>query len=138
MKFKINNIEWEVKEISNADMQDKYCLDDKFTHGATIYSENIIYINKDSKNILRTLKHELMHVWLFEYGHNQDEKEFNNEDVCEIVASSNDFINEVVGQYKQDKQVCYVENKDWNELSDYQKELILKNIKKQPIGITSI
>lgn len=49
--------------------------------------------------MVKTLKHELTHVWLYEYGHNQEEKEFNNEDVCEIVASSNDFINEIVNQY---------------------------------------
>lgn len=99
MKFNINNTEWIIKEINNADMQDKFCLDDKFTHGITVYSENTIYLNKDSKNMLKALKHELTHVWLSEYGHNQDEKEFNNEDICEIVASSNDFINEVVNQY---------------------------------------
>ncbi len=108
MKFKINNSEWEIKEISNADMQDKYCLDDEFTHGITIYSENTIYLNKDSKNIIRILKHELTHVWLYEYGHNQDEKEFNNEEVCEIVASSNDFINEVVKRYRS-KEITYEE-----------------------------
>ena len=54
---------------------------------------------KDQANIIKTLKHELTHVWLYEYGHNQSEKEFNNENVCEIVASSNDFINEIVEQY---------------------------------------
>lgn len=100
MKFKINNTEWKIEEISNADMQDRYGIDDKFTHGITIYSENTIYLNKNSKNIIRTLKHELMHVWLHEFGHNQDEKEFNCEDVCEIVASSNDFINETIYQYQ--------------------------------------
>lgn len=99
MKFKINNNRWEIKEISNAEMQDKYSLEDTFTHGITVYSENTIYINQDTVNKGRTLKHELTHVWLWEYGHNQEEKEFNNEDICEIVACSNDFINEVVNQY---------------------------------------
>lgn len=55
---------------------------------------------KDQANIIRTLKHELTHVWLYEYGHNQnDDKTFTYEDVCEVVASSNDFINEIVDQY---------------------------------------
>lgn len=85
--------------------------------------------------MVKTLKHELTHVWLYEYGHNQDEKEFNNEDVCEIVASSNDFINEAIEQYIQHKQVCHVENKKWEDLSDYEKELILKGIKESPIKI---
>ena len=42
-----------------------------------------------------------MHVWLYEYGHRADEKQFNEEDICEIVASSNDFINEVVNKYSK-------------------------------------
>ncbi|MCI8482227.1 MAG: hypothetical protein HFJ27_04000 [Clostridia bacterium] len=101
MKFKINNREWEIKEISNADMKNEYETENKFIHGITIYSENTICLNKDSKDMIKNLKHELIHAWLYEYGHNQDEKEFNNEDVCEIVASSNDFINEVIEEYKK-------------------------------------
>ena len=42
-----------------------------------------------------------MHVWLYEFGHRQeDDTTFRYEDICEIVASSNDFINEVVNEYK--------------------------------------
>ena len=61
---------------------------------------------KDQANIIKTLKHELTHVWLYEYGHNQnDDKTFSYEDVCEVLASSNDFINEIVEQYKQNNGV---------------------------------
>lgn len=93
MKFKCNNTEYEIKEVN--------CIEDEVeTVGLTRYQERIIFLKKLDKDfMIRTLKHELMHVWLYEYGHNQDEKEFNNEDVCEIVACSNDFINEVVEQY---------------------------------------
>lgn len=47
---------------------------------------------------METLKHELMHVWLYENGHkNQNNDEiFTYEDVCELVALSNNFINEIV------------------------------------------
>jgi hypothetical protein len=40
-------------------------------------------------------------VWLYEHGHtNQDGKEvFGYEDVCELVALSNDFINKIVKEY---------------------------------------
>lgn len=68
--------------------------------------------------MIRTLKHELVHVWLWEYGHNQHEKEFNSEDVCEIVASSNDFVNEVVEQYKNSKK-SYIEQLKENHKDDY-------------------
>ena len=101
MKFEINGNVWGIKEISSADMDYKFEVNG-FTHGITIYSEHMIYLNIESPDILRTLKHELMHVWLYEYGHNQDNRDFNYEDVCEIVASSNDFINMIVDKYKQE------------------------------------
>lgn len=51
--------------------------------------------------MLLTLKHELMHVFLYENGHkNQDGKEvFSYEDMCELVALSNDSINRIVELY---------------------------------------
>lgn len=93
MKFNINNTEWEIKELQEHELELKDVL------GETVYTKQEIHILKDAKNKKRTLKHELMNVWLWEYGHSQIEKEFTNEDVCEIVACSNDFINEVVEQY---------------------------------------
>jgi hypothetical protein len=51
--------------------------------------------------MLLTLKHELMHVFLYENGHkNQDGKEvFSYEDMCEYTALANDSINRIVGLY---------------------------------------
>lgn len=53
--------------------------------------------------MLLTLKHELMHIWLYENGHkNQDGKEiFSYEDICELCALSNDFINKIVKLYEK-------------------------------------
>ena len=53
------------------------------------------------EQMLLTLKHELMHVWLYENGHtNQNGDEvFNYEDVCEYVALSNNSINRIVNEY---------------------------------------
>ncbi len=69
--------------------------------GLTVYVEQKILLLKGQPNIERTLKHELTHVWLYEYGHNQHEenKTYGYEDICEIVASSNDFINEIANKY---------------------------------------
>lgn len=100
MEFEINNCKWLIKEVSNEEMNEIGGKEGYYTHGYTCYSQNIIYINKTSPEKERTLKHELTHCWLYNYGHNQDEKEFNNEDVCEIVASSNDFINNIVEKYR--------------------------------------
>lgn len=56
--------------------------------------------------MLLTLKHELMHVWLYENGHtNQKGDEiFSYEDVCEYVALSNDSINRIVNEYLKIKK----------------------------------
>lgn len=66
-----------------------------------------LYILKNGKfeNMLLTLKHELMHVWLYENGHtNQNGDEiFDYEDVCELVALSNSSINRIVNLYLEIK-----------------------------------
>ena len=104
MKFKINNTEWTIEEVDEATINNEMKSDG--TLGVTIYKTQTIMLLKDQANITKTLKHELTHVWLYEYGHNQnDDKTFSYEDVCEVVASSNDFINEKVKQYKEQNGV---------------------------------
>lgn len=80
---------------------DKICC--KVTYvGKTQYDVGKVYIEKGTKeDMLLTLKHELMHIWLYEHGHiNQDAKrKFSYEDLCEYVAYSNDFINKIVNKY---------------------------------------
>lgn len=74
--------------------------------GRSHYEEKTIYIeNGDFKDMMLTLKHELMHVWLYENGHtNQNNEEtFGYEDVCELVALSNDSINRIVKLYLEEK-----------------------------------
>ena len=98
MKFKINNTEWTIIEVDEATINNEMKNDG--TLGVTIYKTQIIMLLKDQANIIKTLKHELTHVWLYEYGHNQNEdKTFTYEDVCEVVASINDFINKIINQY---------------------------------------
>ena len=62
--------------------------------------------NGNFNQMLLTLKHELMHVWLYENGHtNQKGDEiFSYEDVCEYVALSNNSINKIVNLYLQSKE----------------------------------
>ena len=98
MEFKINNTKWTIKDVDELIINNETKTD--CTLGVTIYKTQEILLLNEQANVIKTLKHELMHVWLYEYGHNQHEKEFNFEDVCEIIASSNDFINEVVDEYK--------------------------------------
>lgn len=68
----------------------------------SLYRNQKILLLEDQANIVKTLKHELTHVWLYEYGHPQnDESTYLFEDVCEIVSSSNDFINNIVEKYSK-------------------------------------
>lgn len=97
MKFEINGSEWEIIIVSEDKMNNEQKND--YTLGLTIYSKQEIWLVENQVNMLKTLIHELTHVWLFEYGHNAQEREFNHEDVCEIVASSNNFINEIVQKF---------------------------------------
>mgnify|MGYP004668882109 CR=1 FL=1 len=117
MKFKINNTEWTIEEVDEATINNEMKSDG--TLGVTIYKTQKIMLLKDQANIIKTLKHELTHVWLYEYGHNQnDNKTFTYEDVCEIVASLHDFISEVVEQYKEQNQ-SYIERLKKNYKDDY-------------------
>ena len=66
----------------------------------------MIFIEKGSeKNMLITLKHELMHVWLYENGHkNQNGDEcFSYEDLCEYSALANNSVNKIVKLYIDSK-----------------------------------
>lgn len=99
MKVKINNTEWTIEEVDEATMNNE--MKNDTTLGVTIYKTQKVLILKEQANPIKTLKHELTHVWLYEYGHAQDDNmSYGYEDICEIVASSNDFINEVVNEYK--------------------------------------
>ena len=76
--------------------------------GQSRYDQGMIFIEIGNiKNMLITLKHELMHVWLYENGHtNQNNDEiFNYEDLCELAALSNDSINKVVKAYCRAKNI---------------------------------
>ena len=70
--------------------------------GQTQYDTGEVYVEgATAEEMLLTLKHELMHIWLYENGHkNQDNNEmFSYEDLCEYVALSNNFINRITDKY---------------------------------------
>lgn len=93
--FFINNKKYSIYNVDKIEGKDTYV-------GRSDYDDRTIYVEKEEfKKMLITLKHELMHVWLYENGHtnqNQDEV-FSYEDVCELAALSNDSINEIVKEY---------------------------------------
>lgn len=75
--------------------------------GRSDYEDGTIYVECNTyQQMMYTLKHELMHVWLYENGHkNQNGDEiFSYEDLCEYVALSNDSINCIVDLYLKSKK----------------------------------
>lgn len=99
MTFTINSNEWEIKEVPIEYMEVENAL------AETDYLKQEIRIWDECKCKKNTLKHELCHVWLWEYSHLQnDNDKFHFEQVCQIVANSNDFINEIVDKYVESKK----------------------------------
>lgn len=93
--FIINNRIYTIYDVNKIEGKKTYV-------GQSNYDNKKIFIEKDSlENMLLTLKHELMHVWLYENGHkNQNGDEvFDYEDLCELVALSNNSINKIVKLY---------------------------------------
>lgn len=98
-QFKINNRIYTIYNVDKISGKDNYV-------GRSHYDDRTIYIEKGAKkDMLLTLKHELMHIWLYENGHkNQDGKEvFDYEDMCELVALSNNSINRITKLYLESK-----------------------------------
>lgn len=97
MKFEINNSPREIDFVNDAEMLKE--MGNEHTLGCTIYKTQKILILETQANPIKTLKHELTHAWMYEYAHSQDDKTlYGAEDICEIVSSSNDFINEVINK----------------------------------------
>lgn len=100
-KFIINNKIYTIYDVDKIEGKDNYV-------GRSHYDDRTIYVEKGTKEqMLLTLKHELMHVWLYENGHtNQDGQEiFDYEDMCELSALSNNSINRIVNIYLQNKRL---------------------------------
>lgn len=94
MRFKVNGMEYTIQIVEKLEEGEL---------GNTDYLNNTITLAKCKKNrMLQTLAHELMHIWLFEYGHNQNERNFSNEDVCEIIASSIFDIYRILELFKEE------------------------------------
>lgn len=105
MKFKINNRQWEIKEISQEEMKQKVKEYDGEVEetgryfGSTQPAYQTIYIDKDliEGQKRQTLLHELMHCYILSYLFSQNS--YNEEDLCNISACSHDIINEIVTKY---------------------------------------
>ena len=109
MRFQLNDIGWEIKEISEQELLEKYKeinpKDDVFyVFGICLKIKNVILLSNELEESQkkRTLIHELMHAWLWT---NKIELEnFSEEEMCNFTAASYYFINNVVTKYFASKQ----------------------------------
>lgn len=97
MSFTINNKIYHIFNVKRIKGKESYV-------GQSTYDEGLIFIEIGNiKQMLITLKHELMHVWLYENGHkNQKGDEiFSYEDLCEYSALVHDSIERIYREYKK-------------------------------------
>ena len=100
-EFEINNHIYTIYDVDRITGKNSYV-------GRSHYDGKTIYVEYGTaEQMLLTLKHELMHVWLYENGHtNQNNDEtFGYEDLCELVALSNNSINKIVDLYLKSKDI---------------------------------
>ena len=111
MKFRLNNRSWEIIELSQEEMREKikeYKYDGEPQSGKyfglTYFDKSLIYIDKDLclDQKKQTLRHELMHCYIGCYLFNND-KEYSEEDLCNISANSHDIIHEICKQFFKNK-----------------------------------
>ena len=96
---------------------------DYFPYGLTCHYERKIYINKEicDKEKERTLIHELMHAWMYITA-NAYQENYNEEHICEMVASSNKLINDIVNEYMQENKMVKIKN-EIDEIENVMKEV---------------
>lgn len=113
MDFIVNYDCWHIIEIGKEQLKEMYEkeMEEKayYVFGLTKRSTHEIYINKDScyEQKIKTLKHELTHCYIWAHGL-YNVTDINEEVLCDLVASSNEFINRVVEVYidKIEKERC--------------------------------
>lgn len=111
MKFKLNNINWQIKEMNQKEIKkiinkkranEEEIIDntDSRYFGISYTDENIIYIDKDLPiaRKKKTLLHELEHSYISEFITHEN-KSYTEEDVADIFSNSYDIITEIANKY---------------------------------------
>ena len=107
MEFKINGHHWKIVLKNKDEMVNLYKTeyDEEevyFVGGLTCKPYQWIAINEDMnmEMQIKALKHELTHCYIWEYGL-YNVTDFTEEMVCDLVAGINDFVIEVVDEFKK-------------------------------------
>ena len=101
MKFKMNDLEWEIKYATADEVKAVFndTNPDSYYYGSTTMSTQEVLINKEaSKEKQReTLYHELMHCYIYCYL--CDGLEFDEEGICNISAKSHNMIHRIADEF---------------------------------------
>ena len=106
MEFKINNRTWKIVEMSQddikAEMKKHYDKPDELGKyfGMTYSDIQTIFLDKDlcQEQKRTTLLHELAHCYIESYITHLN-KNYTDEDVCDIISYSPDIIREIIDRY---------------------------------------
>jgi len=101
MKFKMNNVEYIIKEVSQDYLNsEKIDEEDGYYYGKTYFMTQEVCIDKDTslERKRKTLIHELTHVYIREYLTTRDINT-DEEVVCDVHANSHDIIHKIVEDY---------------------------------------
>lgn len=105
-KFRMNKRTWRIIELSQEEMRqeimrhnDKPSEHGKY-FGSTYADEQIIYLDRNlcEETKRTTLLHELSHCYITTFITHYN-KEYNEEDVADIISNSHDIISEIVNKY---------------------------------------
>lgn len=111
MQFEMNGCVWKILEVSQEEIKQEMELrykrniegepsKDGRYFGTTYHDTQVIYLDKelprDRKR--KTLLHELTHCYIGDYITHMD-KNYCEEDICDIVSNSHDIIHNIVEKY---------------------------------------
>lgn len=101
MKFKMNNVEYVIKEVEEKDFWEyKDEEQDGYYYGQSHFQTQEVWIDKSLpfEKKKKTLYHELTHCYIREYLTSRDISP-NEEVLCDISANSHDIIHKIVEDY---------------------------------------
>ena len=105
MNFTVNGDKWHISEATNEQLLQSLDPGDtsKYIFGLTSRSQHRIYINSQicEGQKKKTLLHELMHCYLWEYGICMDT--FNEESVCDLFAGAYMLAKPIYEKYFKEK-----------------------------------
>lgn len=105
MNFVMNKNIWEIKELS----QQEICKEKGVEYepnvgnyfGVTFVKKQLIVLDEDlsSTQKRKTLRHELVHCYIGSYISFENINNWNEDQICDLVANSYDIIEEIIDTY---------------------------------------